>query len=130
MRKLMIIGAAVAALSVASPAAAQDRGAIVGGTAGAWTGGTIGFLVGGPIGAVIGGWTGAAIGASVLSEDVQFGPGPDLMLDAEYYVGDLVGPEVRLRGITGDPRYGYFRAHGQVYVVDMHTRTVVEIRFG
>src|SRR5690606_10795457 len=75
MRKLLIIGAAVAALSIASPAQADAAGAFVGGTAGAWTGGTIGFLLGGPIGAVIGGSTGAAIGASVLSDDVRFGRG-------------------------------------------------------
>lgn len=132
MRKLLIIGAAVAALSAAIPAQAQadDAGLIVGGTAGAWTGGTIGFLLGGPIGAVIGGSTGAAIGASVLSDDVRFSRGGDLDVDVEFRVGDFVDDSIRLRYIDGDDRYGYFRAHGQIYVVDLDSREIVEIRLG
>lgn len=58
MRKLLIAGVAVAALSVATPVMARDARLIVGGTAGAWTGGTIGFFLGGPIGAAIGATTG------------------------------------------------------------------------
>ena len=130
MRKLLIIGTAVAAMVAASPAIAQDREAVVGGTAGAWTGGTIGFFLGGPVGAIIGGWTGAAIGASVLSGDTYFAPGPDLYVEQQLTIGDVVDPAIRLRSIAGEPRYGYFRAHGQVYVVDLHTRAVVEIRVG
>jgi hypothetical protein len=132
MRKLLIIGTAVAALSVATPTVARDAGLIVGGTAGAWTGGTIGFLLGGPIGAVIGGSTGAAIGASVLSDDVRFGRGGYVSLDVDSRigVGTIVGEEVRLRPIEGEPDYGYFRAHGYIYVVDLDTREVVEIRLG
>lgn len=146
MRKFLIIGAAVAALSTAAivPAQAQsfdsdyDRGsragAFVGGTSGAWTGGTIGFLLGGPIGAVVGGWTGAAtgaaIGASVLDDDVSFGGYADIEIDIDYRVGDYVDDGIRLRHIRGEDRYGYFRAHGQVYVVDLGTREVVEIRLG
>lgn len=136
MRKLLLIGAAVAALSAAVPAQAQadDKGAFVGGTAGAWTGGTIGFFLGGPVGAVIGGWTGAAtgavIGSSVLDDDVRFDRGGSIDIDVEYRVGDFVDADVRLRHIRGEDRYGYFRAHGQVYVVDLDTREIVEIRLG
>ena len=120
MRKLIIIGAAVAALSAAVPAQAQasDAGLVVGGTAGAWTGGTIGFILGGPIGAVIGGSTGAAIGASVLSDRARFDRGyiddPYVDIGIHYRVGDHVEDGIRLRPIRGEDRYGYFRAHGNI----------------
>lgn len=132
MRKILVIGAAVAALSIATPAAARDAGLVIGGTAGAWTGGTIGFLLGGPIGAVIGGSTGAAIGASVLSDDARFGRGGyvDIDVDSELGIGTFVGDDVRLRPIAGEDRFGYFRANGQIYVVDLDTREIVEIRLG
>jgi hypothetical protein len=129
MRKLLLAGAAAVALTAFVPTAtmAEDfnKGVIVGGTAGAWTGGTIGFLLGGPIGAVIGGWTGAAIGATVLAhhgrnDDVAYG---------SFQVGDRV-EGVRLRSISGEDRYGYFRADGYVYIVDRDTREIVEIREG
>jgi hypothetical protein len=137
MRKLLMIGAAVAALSVATPAMARDAGLVVGGTAGAWTGGTIGFLLGGPIGAVIGGSTGAAIGASVLSDDIGLRSdryesrlGGDVDVSIEFRVGDVVGDDVRLRQIRGEDRYGYFREDGYIYIVDLDTREIVEIRLG
>jgi hypothetical protein len=134
MRKLLMIGVAVAALSAATPAAAHDTGLAVGGAAGAATGGTIGFLLGGPIGAVIGGWTGAAIGASVLSHRslayIRHDRGGYVDVDVDYSVGVVVGPEITLRPIRGEDRYGYFRADGRVYVVDLDTRAVVEIRLG
>jgi hypothetical protein len=129
MRKLLIIGAAVAALS-ATPALAIDSGTVVGGTAGGFTGGTIGFFLGGPIGAFIGGWTGAAIGASVLSDDVVFERGGSVTLNGRLGVGDLVDDDIRLRRIDGDDQYGYFRANGAIYVVDLDTREIVEIRLG
>ena len=130
MRKLLMIGAAVAALSVATPAMARDAGTVVGGTAGAWTGGTIGFILGGPIGAVIGGSAGAVIGASVLSDDVRFDDDGYVDIDADIRLGFVVGDDVRLRHIEGEADYGYFRANGQIYVVDLDTREVVEIRLG
>ena len=130
MRKLLMIGAAVAALSVASPVTAQDSDVIVGGAAGGATGGTIGFLLGGPIGAIIGGWTGAAIGASVLSDDVVFERGGSVRLSGSIGVGDVVEDEIELRLIDGEDRYGYFRANGAIYVVDLESREVVEIRLG
>lgn len=132
MRKFLIIGAAVAALAAAVPAQAQtqDPGAFVGGTAGAWTGGTIGFLIGGPIGAIIGGSTGAAIGASVLSDDVRFDRGGYVDIDIDYRVGDFIDDDIRLHRIRGEDRYGYFRANGQIYVVDRASGEIVEIRLG
>lgn len=130
MRKLLMIAAAAAALSVATPAAADDAGLVVGGTAGGVTGGTIGFLLGGPIGAIIGGWTGAAIGASVLSDDVVFDRGGAIDVDGEIDVGFIVDDDIELRRIAGEDDYGYFRANGRVYVVDLNTREVVEIRLG
>jgi outer membrane lipoprotein SlyB len=134
MRKLLMLGVALATLATATPAMARDAGLVVGGTAGGVTGGTIGFLLGGPIGAVIGGWTGAAIGASVLSDDdvmfIRDNPGRDLVLDADIDVGFVVGDDIRIRSLEGDDRYGYFRANGRIYIVDLDTREVVEIRRG
>ena len=130
MRKLFIIGAAAAALAIATPAAADDEGVIVGGAAGGATGGTIGFLIGGPLGAIVGGWTGAAIGASVLSDDVRFDRGGSIDVDADLTVGVVVDDDIRLRPIEGEDRFGYFRSNGYVYVVDVDTREVVEIRLG
>jgi outer membrane lipoprotein SlyB len=134
MRKLLMLGVAVATLSAATPAMARDAGTVVGGAAGVATGGTIGFLLGGPIGAVIGGAVGATIGASVLSdEDVMFirdNPGRSIDLDADIDVGFVVGDDIRIRALEGDDRYGYFRANGRIYIVDLGTREVVEIRRG
>jgi hypothetical protein len=133
MRKLLLAGAAAAALIVAAPAAmAHDisQEEWVGGTAGAWTGGTIGFFLGGPIGAVIGAWTGGAIGASVLSEDVSFQSGGDIDVDFELDVGVVVDEDIELRAIEGEDEFGYFRANGRIYVVELDTRTIVEIREG
>ncbi len=132
MRKLLMAGAAVAALLVATPVAARDisREEVVGGTAGAWTGGTIGFFLGGPVGAFIGAWTGGAIGASALSDDVDFDDGDDLDVDFDLDVGVIVDEDIRLRHIDGEDDYGYFRADGNIYIVDLDSREIVEIRNG
>jgi hypothetical protein len=134
MRKYLMLGAALATLAMATPATAHDAGLFVGGAAGGATGGTIGFLLGGPIGAVIGGWAGAAIGASVLSdEDVLFirnNPVGSVDLDTDVSVGFVVGDDIRIRPIRGDDRYGYFRANNRIYIVDLDTREVVEVRRG
>jgi hypothetical protein len=83
---------------------------------------------------VIGGAVGATIGASVLSdEDVMFirnNPGSDLDLDADIDVGFVVGDDIRIRALEGDDQFGYFRADGRIYIVDLDTREVVEIRRG
>jgi hypothetical protein len=134
MRKLVLIAATAVTLSFATPVLAAEAGAVVGGTAGAWTGGAIGFMLGGPIGAVIGGTTGAIIGGgvghSVLDDDVRFGSGGAVVVEGGLGVGDVVGDQVRLRRISGESQYGYFRANGRIYVVDRDTREVVEIRRG
>jgi hypothetical protein len=126
MRKFLMISAAVATLGAGAmaPTAAQaeDAGTVVGGSAGAVTGGTIGFLLGGPVGAVIGGATGAAVGASVLSSaDIRSG-------DIDVSVGAVVADDVRLRPIQDDPDYGYFEANGNLYIVDLYSREIVEVR--
>jgi hypothetical protein len=138
MRKILLASVAVLALGASLPAYAQDAvdtkgekaGAVVGGTAGAVTGGTIGFFLGGPIGAAIGAWTGGAIGASVLSDDVRFESGADLDVDFELDVGVVIDDDIRLRAIEGEDEYGYFRANGNIYVVELDTLTIVEIREG
>ena len=134
MRKLLMIGAAVAALSAATPAVAEDAKTVFGAGAGAWTGGTIGWFLGGPVGAAIGAWTGAAVGATVLShadlDYIRADRSIDLDLDADYDIGMVVDDDVELRAIRSNGRYGYFRSNGQIYVVDMDTRAVVEIRLG
>jgi hypothetical protein len=132
MRKLLMAGAAAAALLVATPAMADhlSREEVVGGTAGAWTGGTIGFFLGGPVGAFIGAWTGGAIGASVLSDDVDFDAGADVDIDVELDVGVVIDDDIRLRRIDGEDDYGYFRANGHIYIVELESREIVEIRNG
>lgn len=140
MRKLVLIGAAAAMVSFATPAVTPalagdvGTGAVVGGTTGAWTGGTIGFFLGGPIGAFIGGTTGAivggGVGSSVLDDDVSFGSGGSVVIDGRISVGDIVGDDIRLRRISGEPNYGYFRSDGRIYIVDRDTREVIEIRRG
>jgi hypothetical protein len=130
MRKQLMAAAAAAALFFVTPAVAADREALIGGTAGAWTGGTIGFFLGGPVGAVIGAWTGGAIGASVLSDDIDFAPGRDLEVDYDLDVGVVIGDDIRLRQIEGEDDYGYFRADGNIYIVDLRTREIVEMRDG
>ncbi len=102
----------------------------MGGTAGAWTGGTIGFLLGGPVGAIVSRTTGAVIGGGVGdSIDDDHGRGGRIFVEGSFAIGDYVGDEVRLRQISGEPDYGYFRADGEVYVV-VDTREVVDIRRG
>jgi hypothetical protein len=135
MRKLLMIGVTLGALAVSPAALADDvGGAVVGGTAGAWTGGTIGFFLGGPIGAAIGATTGAAIGASALSEAdelyIRDNPTPYVHLRGSLQVGDYVDGSIRLHHIRGEDSYGYFRAEGKVFVVDLDSRQVVEVRLG
>lgn len=133
MRKLLMLGVALAALGTALPAMAQSNGtkAAVGATAGGATGGTIGFLLGGPIGAIIGGWTGAVIGANaaVSAESIRYAgehPVDPVLLDADLDVGYVVDGNVTIHPIEGDAKFGYFYANNRVYIVDLKTRAVVQ----
>lgn len=133
MRKLLMVGIALASLGTALPALAQDSDtkATVGATAGGATGGTIGFLLGGPIGAIIGGWTGAVIGAdaAVSAESVRYAgenPVDPVTIDADIGVGFVVDESVTIHPIEGDDQFGYFYANNRVYIVDLATRTVVQ----
>ena len=132
MRKLLMLGVAVASLGMALPAVAQsDTDAAAGATVGGATGGTIGFLLGGPIGAIIGGWTGAVIGAdaAVSVDSVKFAgehPVDPVFLDADIDVGFVVAEDVTIHPIEGDDTFGYFYANNRVYIVDLATRTVVQ----
>jgi len=133
MRKLLMLGVALATLGTALPAMAQDSDtdAAVGATAGGATGGTIGFLLGGPIGAIIGGWTGAVIGAdaAVSADSIKFAgenPVEPVMLEGEITVGFVVPAEVTIHPIEGDDKFGYFYTNNRVYIVDLATRTVVQ----
>lgn len=132
MRKLLMLGVAIASLGMALPAMAQsDTDAAAGATIGGATGGTIGFLLGGPIGAIIGGWTGAVIGAdaAVSAESVKFAgehPVDPLFLDADIDVGFVVAEDMTIHPIEGDDKFGYFYANNRVYIVDLATRTVVQ----
>lgn len=132
MRKLLLVGVALAALGAATPVLSQDNAdAAVGATAGGATGGTIGFLLGGPIGAIIGGWAGAVIGAdaAVSADSVKFAgehPVDPVYLDADIDVGYVVAEDVTLYPIEGDDQFGYFYANNRVYIVDLATREVVQ----
>ena len=132
MRKLLLVGVALASLGAAMPAFAQsDSGkAVVGATAGGATGGTIGFLLGGPIGAIVGGWAGAVIGgeAAVDEASIRFaGEHPvDVVYLDDVSVGTVVGADVTIHPIEGDQKFGYIYANNRVYIIDLETREVVQ----
>lgn len=133
MRKLLLIGVALASLGTAMPAFAQsnDSKAVVGATAGGATGGTIGFLLGGPVGAIVGGWAGAVIGgeAAVSDASIKFAgenPVDVVYLDSDLTVGAKIGDDVTIHPIEGDDKFGYIYANNRVYIVDLETRAVVQ----
>ncbi|HEY9011096.1 MAG TPA: DUF1236 domain-containing protein [Devosia sp.] len=132
MRKLLLVGVALASLGAAMPAFAQsDSGkAVVGATAGGATGGTIGFLLGGPVGAIVGGWAGAVIGgeAAVDEASVRFaGEHPvDVIYLDDLSVGTVVSADVTIHPIEGDDKFGYIYANNRVYIIDLETRKVVQ----
>jgi hypothetical protein len=134
MRKLLLVGVALAALGAASPVLAQSSqsgDAVVGATAGGATGGTIGFLLGGPVGAIVGGWAGAVIGgeAAVSDASIQFAgnhPVDVIYLDSDLSVGAKVGADVTIHPIEGDDQYGYIYANNRVYIIDLESHEVVQ----
>ncbi len=133
MRKLLMLGVALASITVAAPALAQSDNtkAAVGATAGGATGGTIGFLLGGPIGAIIGGWTGAVIGADAAVSDASIRyvgahPVEPVRIQGSIDVGYVVGDDIVIHPIEGDDKYGYFYANGRVWIVDLGTHKVVQ----
>jgi hypothetical protein len=129
MRKLILAGAAVLALGVASPALADSAAVAAGGTIGATTGATAGFFLGGPIGAVIGGFTGAALGASVSDASVDYvdrHPVEPIYLEGSLDVGTRLGSDVTIYPIEGDAHNGYIYANGRAYIVDLGTRAIVQ----
>lgn len=133
MRKLLLVGVALASLGAAMPAFAQssnDAKATVGATAGGATGGTIGFLLGGPVGAIVGGWAGAVIGgeAAVDEASVRFaGENPvDVVYLDDISVGTVVAADVTIHPIQGDEKFGYIYANNRVYIVDLASREVVQ----
>jgi hypothetical protein len=122
----MIIGAALLALTAASPALSQDNAA--GATAGAATGGTLGFILGGPVGAIVGGFSGAIIGSTVSDASISFAgshPVEQVYIDADVDVGFKVGESVKVYPIDGDEAHGYFYANNRVWIVDRSTGEVV-----
>ena len=133
MRKLLMLGVALATLGAAMPAyaASSTTDAAVGATAGAATGGTIGFFLGGPIGAIVGGWAGATIGAeaAVSETSVRFAgehPVDVVYLDAGLDVGAKLGDDVTIYPIEGDDQFGYFYANDRVYIIDLESRAIVQ----
>ena len=134
MRKLLLLGVALATVSAAAPVMAQsnnDTDAAIGATAGGATGGTIGFLLGGPIGAIVGGWAGAVIGAdaAVSEESIRYAgqnPVDTVYLESDIDVGYRVSGDVTVYPIEGDDRYGYFYANNRVWIVDLESGEVVQ----
>lgn len=135
MRKILLAGTALLALSTVLPAYAESTtnekaGAVVGATTGGVTGGTIGFFLGGPIGAVIGGFTGAAIGASagVSATTVDYSannPVDPVVIRGNIDVGFVVPDDVQIASVPDDDRYGYIYANNRVYIVDRDSRKIV-----
>lgn len=134
MRKLLMIGVAIASLAAAMPAFAQNSDnskALAGATAGGAAGGTIGFFLGGPIGAIVGGWAGAVIGgeAAVSEASIRYAgenPVDVVYLDADLAVGASIGDDVNIYPIEGDAQYGYIYANNRVYIVDIESRAIVQ----
>jgi hypothetical protein len=134
MRKLLLIGVALASLGAAMPAFAQSSetgDAVVGATAGGAAGGTIGFLLGGPVGAIVGGWAGAVIGgeAAVDEASIKYAgehPVDVVYLESDLTVGAELGADVTIHPIEGDDKFGYIYANNRVYIVDLETRTIVQ----
>lgn len=92
MRKVLTVGAALAALCVLpSLASAQDPAA--GAAGGALTGAAVGAVVGGPIGAVVGAGVGGTVGAAATD-----GRGP--VVEERVYVAPA--PSVRERNCVRD----------------------------
>jgi Protein of unknown function (DUF1236) len=134
MRKLLLLGVALASLGAASPVLAQSSqtgDAVAGATVGGATGGTIGFLLGGPVGAIVGGWAGAVIGGEAAVSDASIryageNPVDVVYLDSDLTVGAEVTADVTIHPIEGDDQYGYIYANNRVYIVDLDTREVVQ----
>jgi len=134
MRKLLLLGVALASLGAASPVLAQSSqtgNAVAGASVGGATGGTIGFLLGGPVGAIVGGWAGAVIGgeAAVSDASVRYAgehPVDVVYLDSDLSVGAKLGADVKVYPIEGDDQYGYIYANNRVYIVDLASNEVVQ----
>ena len=131
MRKLLLAGAAILALGVASPVLADDAAVATGGTVGGATGATAGFFIGGPIGAVIGGFTGAVLGASagVSATSIEYvdrHPVEPVVLEGDLGIGDRLGGEVVIHPIAGDPEHGYIYANGRAYIVRLSDRAIIQ----
>jgi len=133
MRKILMLGIALATLGAAAPVMAQtsnaDAGAVVGAGAGGAGGAVIGGLVGGPIGALIGGFAGAVIGSETVS-DAAVRYAAENPVDVVYIDGVSVGSSldtaVTVYPIEGDDQFGYFYANNRIYIVDLETREVVQ----
>jgi hypothetical protein len=132
MRKFIALGVALATLSVAMPALAQDNDddAAVGATIGATTGGTIGFFLGGPIGAIFGGFTGAVLGANAAVDDasIRFAgehPVDPVFIEGDLEIGATLEGDVVIHEIEGDEEFGYIYANNRVWIVDLETREIV-----
>jgi hypothetical protein len=132
MRKFLALGVALATLSVAVPALAQDNDsdAAAGAAVGATTGGTIGFFLGGPIGAIFGGWAGAVLGADAAVDEasIRFAgehPVDVVLLEGELEIGAVLDADVEIHAIEGDDEFGYIYANNRVWIVDLETREIV-----
>ncbi len=129
MRKFLMAGAALLALSVATPVLADGGAAAVGGAAGATTGATAGFFLGGPVGAVIGGVVGAGVGASVTDQAAidyaRQHQVASVTFDGSLRPGYHVGTGVKLYAVPSDQAYSYVYVNGQPALIDNRTNTVV-----
>ncbi len=129
MRRLLALGVALAALSVAMPPAMAQEAA-AGATVGAATGGTIGFFLGGPIGAIFGGWTGAVLGADVAVDEASIRftgehPVEAVVLEGDLDIGATLDADIVIHEIEGDEKFGYIYADNRVWIVELETRRIV-----
>lgn len=132
MRKILLAGAAIAALGI-GPAIAQEDAEekrTFGAAAGATTGAIAGAVVGGPVGAIVGGFAGLVLGAetAVPEPAVQYvvaNPVQPVPFEGELVAGAPVPETINVYEIPDYPDYGYVYLNNRPVVVDMNNRQVV-----
>lgn len=129
--KTRIIVLSVATLGMLAPAAFAQQGTVNGAAGGAVTG----AIVGGPVGAAVGGVAGAIAGTAIdpppqkVISYVETAPAPSstVVVKEKIVVGKPVPQTVVLTPVPDSPKYAYAIVGEQRVIVDLQTRTVVQV---
>lgn len=130
MRKIVFVTGAIALMSMATQAAAQE-GTVTGAAGGAVTG----AIVGGPVGAAIGGVAGAIAGTAIdpppreVVTYVQQQPLPPapVVVEQPVVIGKPIPQDIVLTAVPDNNRYAYAIVNNQRVIVDPQTYTVVQV---